>query len=64
MLAAAAGITIYWPVVCLAAMVDARDAAGWDIASEAPYWTVCLIVCAWGLVALWALLAGDRNHRP
>lgn len=59
-LAAAVGITIYWPVVCLAAMVDARDAAGWNMASETPYWVVCLLVCVWGLVALWALWKSDR----
>ena len=27
-LAAALGITVYWPIVCLAAVVAARDAAG------------------------------------
>jgi len=30
-LAAALGITVYWPVVSLAALVDARDAAGWNV---------------------------------
>jgi hypothetical protein len=30
-LGAALGITIYWPVVALAAAVDARDAEGWAI---------------------------------
>ena len=30
--AAALGITIYWPIVCLAALVDARGAPGWSTA--------------------------------
>lgn len=58
-LAAALGITIYWPVVCLAALVDARDAAGWNIPSELPYWVVCCTIAAWGGIGLW-LVAKDR----
>lgn len=59
-LAAALGITIYWPVVCLAALVDARDAAGWNIQSELPYWVVCSVIVAWGLVGLLIVLR-DRD---
>jgi len=55
-LAAALGITVYWPIVCLAAMVDARQAAGWAISSEAPYWIVCSLIMIWGLWALWLIL--------
>ena len=55
-LAAALGITIYWPVVCLVALVDARDAAGWTIPSEAPYWIVLPAIAAWGAVALGCVL--------
>ena len=51
--AAAFGITIYWPVVCLAAVVDARGATGWDIGDETAYWTVLPVIALWGL---WALL--------
>jgi len=40
-MAAALGITVYWPIVCLAAMVDARGAVGWKLPTEAPYWIVC-----------------------
>ncbi len=50
-LGAALGITVYWPIVALAAAVDARDAAGWVI-DETPYWTVLPIIAAW---ATWAL---------
>jgi len=50
--AAAFGITVYWPVVCLAAVVDARGAAGWDIGDETAYWIVLPIIALWGLWAL------------
>lgn len=55
-LSAGLGITLYWPVVCLIAMVDARNAAGWNIASETPYWIVCLLIASWGTWGLWTLL--------
>jgi len=58
-LAAALGITVYWPVVSLAALVDARDSVGWNISSEMPYWVVCLLIAAWGLCGLWFIL---REH--
>ena len=53
LLAASLGITVYWPVVCLAAIVSARDAAGWNLASEAPYWIVLPLITLWGLWGLW-----------
>jgi hypothetical protein len=59
--AAGLGITLYWPVVCLVAMVDARDAAGWNIASETPYWIVCLLISSWGAWGLWALLRDSQQ---
>lgn len=46
-LSAAPGITLYWPIVCLVAMVDARDTIGWNIESET--WIVCQQVVSWGL---------------
>jgi hypothetical protein len=51
LLGAALGITVYWPVVALAAAVDARDAAGWAI-DETQYWIVLPIIVVWALVAL------------
>ena len=60
-LAAALGITLYWPIVCLCAMVDARDSAGWNINSEAPYWVVCALIAAWGALGLSILI---REPRP
>jgi hypothetical protein len=55
-LAAALGITVYWPVVCLVAVVAARDAAGWELADETPYWIVLPIICLWAAFGLWSLL--------
>ena len=60
MLAAALGITVYWPVVSLAALVDARDAAGWNISSEVPYWIVCSLIAIWGAWGLWFIIKESR----
>ena len=54
LLGAALGITIYWPVVALAAAVDARDAAGWTI-NETQYWIVLPVIIAWAAVALFRI---------
>lgn len=65
-LVAALGITIYWPVVCLAALVDVRGAAGWNMGSEAPYWIVLTAIAvwgAWGLVAVALEAQGERASR-
>lgn len=53
-MATALGITVYWPIVCLAALVDARGAPGWKIAEETPYWIVLLVIAAWGA---WGLVS-------
>ena len=52
---AALGITVYWPIVCLAAVVAARDAAGWNIKDEMPYWIVLPLIALWGAWGLWCL---------
>ena len=57
-LAAALGITVYWPIVCLAALVAARDAPGWNITSEGPYWVVLPVIATWGA---WGLLVTIRQ---
>lgn len=60
LLSAALGITVYWPVVCLAAVVAVRDAAGWDLANEALYWVVLPLITLWGAWGLWHLISsGD-----
>lgn len=60
-LGAALGITVYWPIVCLAALVDARDAAGWNLTEEAPYWIVCVTITVWGVWALLTVLKEDSE---
>ena len=57
-LIAALGITVYWPVVCLAALVAARGASGWSV-DETPYWAVLPPIAAWGAWGLWAVM-GSR----
>jgi hypothetical protein len=54
-LGAALGVTIYWPVVCLAAVVAARDASGWNLVNETPYWIVLPLITLWGAWGLWRL---------
>ncbi|MDH3750447.1 MAG: hypothetical protein OEU40_07615 [Gammaproteobacteria bacterium] len=50
---AALGITVYWPVVSLAAVVKARGAAGWNLNDETAYWIVLPLITLWGLWGLW-----------
>ena len=59
---AALGITVYWPVVVLAAAVDARDASGWNI-DDTAYWIVLPIITAWGLWGLF-LVARSASDPP
>ena len=61
MLGAALGITVYWPVVCLAAVVDARGAAGWNLVSEAPYWIVLPLITLWGAWGLWHITHTNQS---
>jgi len=53
---AALGITIYWPVVCLAAVVAARGAEGWGLKSETPFWIALPLIALWGMWALWRVV--------
>ena len=60
LLSAGLGITVYWPIVCLAAVVAARDAVGWDLANETLYWVVLPLITLWGAWGLWYLIrSGD-----
>jgi hypothetical protein len=56
LLGAAMGITIYWPITALASVVAARDAEGWRLASEGPYWIVLPIIIVWAAWVLRSLL--------
>lgn len=62
LLGAALGITVYWPVVVLAAAVKARDASGWDI-DEAQYWMVLPLIVAWAVSSL-VLIALRVKRNP
>lgn len=55
-LASALGITVYWPVVCLAAVASARNAQGWNLSNEAAYWIVLPIIAIWGGWGLWKMV--------
>lgn len=52
LLAAALGITAYWPIVALSIVAAARDAAGWSLPKESEYWIVLPVIAAW---AMWGL---------
>ncbi|MDJ0808020.1 MAG: hypothetical protein QNJ78_14455 [Gammaproteobacteria bacterium] len=60
-MAAALGITVYWPVVCLTAIVDARTATGWNLGDEAPYWVVLPVIALWGAWGL-SMLVRMQHH--
>ena len=55
LLGAALGITVYWPVLSLAAVVAARDAAGWSLPGETAYWIVLPPIALWAAWGLWRL---------
>lgn len=62
LLAAALGITVYWPVVCLAAVVSVRGATGWNLASETAYWIVLPLIALWGAWGLWSIARSGGNR--
>jgi hypothetical protein len=55
LLSAALGITVYWPVVCLAAVFTAHNAAGWDPAHETAFWIALPVIVLWAAWGLWHL---------
>ena len=61
-LAAALGITVYWPIVCLAAVAAADGAKGWALTDVAAYWVVLPIIVLWGLWGLWVLVREGRSR--
>ncbi len=63
LLVAAMGITVYWPIVCLAAIIAARGASGWSLPKESDYLIVLPIIALWGAWGLWWLMArGERGE--
>lgn len=63
LLAAALGITVYWPVVCLATVVAAKGAEGWNPANETAFWIALPLVALWGAWGLWHLSRPFREHQ-
>lgn len=63
-LGAALGITIYWPIVCLATVVAARNAPGWHLPKESDYWIVLPVITIWAVWGLWWVTesAGTGHH--
>ena len=61
-LAAALGITVYWPVVCLAAIFAARWAPGWNLPKETAYWVVLPLIALWGAFGLWRVVSRKRDE--
>ena len=59
---AAMGITVYWPIVCLVAVVTARGAPGWSLPKEHEYWIVLPVIALWGLWVLGYLLRKDDRY--
>ncbi len=55
-LAAALGITAYWPIACLATVSAARGAPGWNLPKERQYWMVLPPIALWAIWALWCLM--------
>lgn len=56
MLAAALGITIYWPAVILSAVIAAQGAEGWNFNAETAYWIVLPLIALWAVWGLWRLV--------
>lgn len=64
LMGAALGITVYWPVVSLAAMVKARAAAGWNLGDETAYWIVLSVITIWALWGLWWIVRITSYRNP
>ena len=55
-LAAALGITVYWPTVCLVAAIGARQTPGWSL-DDRLFQIILPLIILW---ALWAFYRVDR----
>jgi len=62
-LGASLGISAYWPVVSLAALVDARDAPGWNLNEETAFWVVLPLIVLWSLWGLYWLIHDSQTDR-
>lgn len=60
-MAAALGITAYWPIVCLRAIYEAAGAPGFAFSRQTIYAALLLPVMAYGIWGLAFLLRQDRK---
>ena len=65
-LASALGVTVYWPILCLAAVASARNAPVWNLTGEAACWLVLPLIAIWGGWGLWRLAQAqcERSKLP
>ena len=63
LLTGALGITVYWPIVCLSALVAARGAPGWHITDETLYWVVLPLIALWGAWGIFAVMAQSASQQ-
>ena len=63
-LAAALGITVYWPIVALAAVSAARDAEGWSLPKENEYWVALPLIALWAAWGLWHMVSSTNRAEP
>ncbi len=61
---AALGITVYWPIVSIAAVVTAQGAPGWSLVDLTAYRIVLSIITIWGLWSLWWLTRVRSYRNP
>ena len=57
-LAAALGITVYWPIVCLKAAISARGAPGWSL-DDRPFLFLLPVINLW---AAWQMACLERGN--
>lgn len=63
-MAAALGITVYWPAVCLVALARADGSPGWELSDVTQYWLVLPLIFIWAAWGLWwVLFRGDCSGR-
>ncbi|PRY19607.1 hypothetical protein CLV78_12023 [Aliiruegeria haliotis] len=51
-LAAALGVTAYWPIACLWSVSAARGKGAWTLPREGQYWVVLPVILIWALIGL------------
>ena len=61
-LAAALGMTAYWPLVALATVFAAREAPGWDLPKEQQYWVVLPVITLWGAWGIGQILREQKAY--